>query len=112
MAKRALTESLVDPQPQKRKAEPTTPSKINSTDGHATVEAALVSLSPPKSNSMFFDGELTDGKGVIRVVGFDRQQHTILKNFGQKNTPVRLSNCVIQKNKLFRKVGGCSEGVH
>lgn len=28
----------------------------------------------------------------------------ILKNFGQKNTPVRLSNCAIQKNKLSGKL--------
>ena len=66
MAKRALTyDSSVDSQPQTKKSEPTTLSKISTTDGHATVEAALMSLSPQKSNSTFFDRELTDGTGVI-----------------------------------------------
>ena len=105
MAKRALTyDSSVDSQPQTKKSEPTTPSKISTTDGHATVEAALMSLSPQKTNSTFFDGELTDGAGVIRFVGFDRQQHTTLKNFRQKAMPIRLNNCTIQKNKLSGKL--------
>ena len=38
------------------------------------------------------------------MVGFDRQQHTILKNFRQKSIPIRLNNCVIQKNKLPGKL--------
>ena len=61
-------------------------------------------LSPQKTNSTFFDGELTDGAGVIRFVGFDHQQHTTLKNFRQKAMPIRLNNCAIQKNKLSSKL--------
>ena len=105
MAKRALTyDTSVDSQPQTKKSEPTTPSKISTPDGHATVEAAVMSLSPQKTNSTFFDGELTDGKTVIRLVGFDRQQHTTLKNFFQKAIPIRLNNCAIQRNKLSGKL--------
>ena len=105
MAKRALTyDSSVDSQPQTKKSEPTTPSRISTTDGHTTVEAALMSLSPQKSNSTLFDGELTDGTEVIHLVGFNRQQHTILKNFRQKSIPIILNNCVIQKNKLSGKL--------
>ena len=52
----------MDPQPQKKKSESTFPSKISTTDGHATVEAVVVSLSPQNTDSTFFDGELTDGE--------------------------------------------------
>jgi hypothetical protein len=65
-------------QPQKLKL---TPKKIKSTESHATVEGAIAAVSPTKSNSTFFDGELTDGHAVIRVVGFDKAQHSTLREF-------------------------------
>lgn len=81
-----------------------TPKKIKSTESHATVEGAITAVSPSKNNSSFFDGELTDGHAVIRVVGFDRAQHSTLREFQTKGLPVTLTNCVIQANKLSKKL--------
>ena len=46
------------------------PSKITTPDEHATVMGLLASLSPIKP-LRYFDGELTNGESVIRLVGFN-----------------------------------------
>ena len=56
-----------------------------------------------RKQSRFPCGE-RHGREVIQFVGFDRHQHTTLKNFCQKATPIRLNNCVVQMNKLSGKL--------
>lgn len=59
------------PPPKVHKHEPLHPSKISSANDHATVSGLLLTLSPIKP-ARFFDGELTDGKSTIGIVGFDK----------------------------------------
>ena len=49
--------------------------------------------------SRYFDGELTDGDAIIRVVGFDKAKRQELKSFCDYGVPVTLRNCLIQQNK-------------
>ena len=56
------------------------------------------SLSSVKSTN-YFEGELTDGKGIIRVVGFDRVKQQKLQYFCDYNIPVTLYNCHVQQSK-------------
>ena len=107
MAKRALvfdTDSVSEVEPQKIKVEPLTPTKIKNTDAHATVEAAFACISPTKDDTTFFDGELTDGLDVIRLLGFDKSQHKTLTQFQTKGLSVTLKNCVVQQNKFTKKL--------
>ena len=78
---------------------PLSPSKISETDQHATITGVVASLSPVKP-SRYFDGELTDGETVIRLVGFDKTKRQELQSFCESNIPVTLTDCLIQKNKF------------
>ena len=63
--------------PKKEKEEPLSPAKILSANPHTTVDALVTSLSPQRKNSQYFNGEFTDGDGIIRLVrlvGFDSDQ--------------------------------------
>ena len=72
-------------EPQKVKLEPLTPTKLSAADPHATVDAVIASVSPPKnSKTNYFDGEITDGETVTRIIGFDKTQKTLLNRFRQK----------------------------
>lgn len=86
---------------KQRKTEdsPLSPSCIKSTQQHATVTGLLASLSPIKP-SRYFDGELTDGEGIIRLVGFDKAKQQELQSFCDYDIPVTLKNCVVQQNKF------------
>ena len=99
MAKRALNfdDSTSKGEPQKVKLEPLTPTKLSAADPHAaTVDAVIASVSPPKnSKTNFFDGKITDGETVTRIVGFDKTQRDTLDRFRQKGTPVTLKNCLV-----------------
>lgn len=59
---------------------PLSPSKITSTEEHATISGMLAALSPVKP-SRYFDAELTDGHSVIRLVGFDKAKRQELQSF-------------------------------
>ena len=67
------------------------PSKITTPDEHATVTGLLASLSPIKP-SRYFNGELTDGEFVVRLVGFDKAIQRQLLPFSDYGIPVTLSN--------------------
>ena len=71
-----------------------------SPDAHASMHAINLSLSPIKSGGTFFDGELTDGIKIIRLVDLNKNQHAKLQDFHLKQAPVTLGNCQIQFNKL------------
>ena len=110
MAKRSLnfsdTGTSVDikSKRQSRSTEVLSPKKIKSADAHATLHAVVMSMSPLKKKGTFFDGELTDGDGVTRIVGFDKAQQQKLETFYAQKTPVVLSNCEIKMNKFNSKL--------
>ena len=83
MAKRALDFSggtSVDVKPKRQtQKEVLSPNKVKSLNAHATIHALVMSMSPPKKKGTFFDGELTDGDRVIRIVGFEKK--TTKKNW-------------------------------
>ena len=74
------------------------PSGVTAANDHAVVTGVLTSLSPIKP-SRYFDGELTDGDTVIRIVGFDRAKRQRLQSFSDSNIPVTLRNCLIHCSK-------------
>jgi hypothetical protein len=84
---------------KKEKHTPISPSKIISPTPHATVDALVASLSPPRKSGRYFDGELTDGEKVIRVIGFKTAQHDILQSYYEKQLPVTLQGCKVQFNQ-------------
>ena len=110
MAKRALTEDM-ETESKQKPAECTetklalTPKKIKTSDPRATIDAVVASVSPTQpEKSNFFDGELTDGEAVVRVVGFEKQQRDTLNEFKEKDLPVTLRNVLIQENKITKKL--------
>ena len=106
MAKRALNfdDNTSKEELQKVKLEPLTPTKLATADPHATVDAVIASVSPPKnSKTNFFDGEITDGETITRIVGFDKTQRDTLDHFRQKGVPVTLKNCLVQLSKFSNK---------
>ena len=106
MAKRALTfdspgakkQSKPDDQPT-----PLSPGNIKSTSANATIHALIASVSPLRP-SKYFDGEITDGDTVIRMVGFDKAQKQQLDTFCHEKVPISLQNCQIQRNKYSAKL--------
>ena len=43
---------------------------------------------------------MTDGEGIIRLVGFDKHKRQELQSFCEHNTPVTLHDCHVQQNKF------------
>ena len=109
MAKRSLSfkdtvKSYMSTPSKQAKEEPSisiplSPAEITSPNKSATVNALVASLSPVKP-SRYFDGELTDGNAVIRLVGFDDNKRQELQLFCDQKTPVTLRNCLVQHNKF------------
>ena len=84
----------------KQETSPLSPANIEIPTSTATVHAIIASLSPIRPSSRYFDGELTDGDSVIRLVGFSKSQREQLEEFCQKRIPITLKNCQIQQNKF------------
>lgn len=82
---------------------PLSPGNIKSEDPHATVHALVTSVSPI-TPSRFFEGELTDGDSIIRIVGFDKHQRQKIDNFCTKGIPITLKDCQIQTNTFKNKL--------
>ena len=78
---------------------PLSPSSIKATEEHATITGVLTSLSPIRP-TRYFDGELTDGESVIRVVGFNKRTREQLRSYAEYQIPLTLKDCLIQKNKF------------
>ena len=64
---------------------------------HFTVEGLMASVSPMRSGNKYFEGEITDGRKCIRIVGFDGTQRNKLASFDDKK-PVQISNCEVKKS--------------
>ena len=62
---------------------------------HSTVEGLIASVSPMRSGNKYFEGEITDGRKCIRIVGFDGTQHNKLASFVDDKKP---SNCEVKKS--------------
>ena len=63
----------------------------------AQVEAIVRSISP--SRGKFFDGELSDGEAIVRVVGFDKDQLKKLSEYCEKQQPCLLRHCEISEGR-------------
>ena len=78
-------------------------SEVDHEAKHAKVHGIVASLSPMKEStsglSNFFDGQLTDGKTNLRLVGFDTSHQQRLAGFHEKNEPVALVNCKVKSSK-------------
>ena len=68
----------------------------------AKIHGVMTTLSPIKisaSQSKYFHGELSDGKGKARFVGFDTKLHEKLADFQKKKEAVTLSDCTVNESK-------------
>ena len=78
-------------------------SEVDHEAKHAKVHGIVASLSPMKEStsgcSNFFDGQLTDGKTNLRLVGFDTSHQQRLAEFYEKHEPVALVNCKVKSSK-------------
>ena len=62
----------------------------------------IKSLSPLKkspSNAQYFDGELADTTGNIRLFGFSAPQHKKLQEYHDSKQAINISGCNINYNK-------------
>jgi hypothetical protein len=68
---------------KKLKAEDDTlsPGGLQSPRDDAKVHALVTNLSPI-TLSWYFEGQLTDGESIVRLVGFDKKQSECLEIFG------------------------------
>ena len=89
---------------KKEKQAVLSPSKISSPAPHTTVDALVALLSPPPKSGRYFDGELTDGEKVIRLVGFRKAQRDILESYYKKKLAVTLEGCRVQFNQANKKL--------
>lgn len=56
------------------------------------------------SSSKHFEGEVTDGDTIVRIVGFDKVKQAELKHFWEAGKPITLQNCQIQLSQLTNKL--------
>ena len=76
--------------------------EIPGTESNADVHCIIQDLSPVKkgkSGTKYFDGQVSDGKKSIRVVGFDEQLQSKLSTFRQRNTPIKIEKCQVKRGK-------------
>ena len=101
MAKRPLNFSppLTPKQAKSPSTQPLSPSHVTTTSSHAAISGVITSLSTLRANN-FFEGEMTDGQSVIRLVGFDDAKRVELQSYANYGIPVTLQNCLIQQNKF------------
>lgn len=71
----------------------------------ATVHGQLMGLSPVKSSKRndsvkYFDGHLSDGKEICRIVSFAPKVRAEMEGFMEKGQSVSLVNCGIKRSKM------------
>ena len=64
----------------------------------AKLHGILTELSPMKSGK-YFEGRIADDQTSMRFVGFDQQQQQEFAAYREKNEPVAVDNCQIQKSR-------------
>ena len=70
----------------------------------AKIQGVVMLLSPMKGDSKYFDGRLGDGKGSIRLVGFDSKKQEQLSKMFEKGQPVTLEDCQLKKGKFSEEM--------
>ena len=65
------------------------------------VKGIVTSLSPARQAERIFLSELSDGKAIILLVGFDRVHCRFLDKHMNSETPIMLHNCQIATIKLL-----------
>ena len=76
--------------------------KIDKESNNVQVCGIIQSLSPLKksrSNVDYFEGELADNTGKIRLFGFDRPLHEQLQSFQSSKQAVAVNGCNVTQNK-------------
>ena len=80
------------------KKEHLTSQLISTTDTHATIHACIYSLSSLDNN--YFEGEMTDGVAVIRIIGFDRAHYSQMVQFWHKKNDGYIENLTNQTEQV------------
>ena len=99
-----------DLEPPKKKSclleEFSTLSSIEVVSRSAKIEGVLISISPMKPGKMrdYFEGQLADETGTIRVVGFDNVQQKQLSICHDEKVPFILKDCQITKSRFGDKL--------
>ena len=76
------TQLLITCRPIRHATQPTSVAPVGEPLQHGA------SISPTKKEkSNFFDGELTDGQAIVRMVGFSQEQHDALEPFFEERAP-------------------------
>ena len=75
---------------------------IDKVSTNAQLEALSTSVTkmqyPKRGTKRYFHADLTDGAKKIKVVGFDEEQQKQLEEFKLQKSPVKLTNCIVQKS--------------
>ena len=68
---------------------------------NAKIHVGVNSVSPTKKSQScsFFDGEITDGKVCMHVLGFDASVHKKLVEFYASKSAVALANCELKSSR-------------
>ena len=84
---------------------PKTPTKVTKEENptplsttpeqHATISGLLTTLSAMKLTN-YFEGEITDGERLTRLIGFKKHMQQQLQSFYDYQIPVTLRNCHIK----------------
>ena len=82
------------------------PGEIVSPEPHATIHASVSPVKP----SRYFDGELTNGETIIRVVGFDKKQREKLQSYCDRQLPVKIVK--FRAEQIQKQIGSSSEEEH
>ena len=71
----------------------------------AYVDGVITGLSiVKKGKKSYFDGNVSDGKTKLRIVGFQGGQHKAIQDFLTKKTPLRLEDCQIKRGRRGPKM--------
>ena len=73
----------------------------------ANVYGIVLDLSPVKKSSrnpqvQYFDGRITDGVKVARMVCFDSKKRALLDDAREKGTSIGLKKCKVKENRKIR----------
>ena len=69
----------------------------------AEIEAVPVKITqmqtPKKGKKRYFEGDLSDGKKRMRLVGFEEDQQKKLEEYTLQQSPVKLKKCEVHKSQ-------------
>ena len=75
---------------------------IDKISANAQIEGVLCSSTemqdPKRGKKRYFRGQMSDGSKKIRLVGFDNQQQKLLHDFYVTNSPIKITECEVQRS--------------